>query len=550
MKIYILLLCIGLSYSSMIEIRNDIGNNIQVKNIKTYPTHGISSLLNSRTLFFIPEIGYQGYDYLSDQNGMTNMTIYTPCAIMPTLFSYIPSPSISISISGGYPSFDIILPHYRENVGYDIDLCDPIQGKSPCGTDMHISYSSAPTALFPGALNNYVYGSYSNGNPIWLISPKNCSHVNYKSNMTFSTLRSSCVNISYSGNTQVSYAGNLFVIMSQDGYPVQRWIYPFVFKLILSNTVLISSTAQLLVKVYPLSIASSSGLTIRIRTITATSDKYMRSIGYTSSLSLISVLPSFDAKAQIQTWEYTSTLAGGGCNWIDNTCSYSFSWICYPDLKLIFAQVSVIPLPSTSASSLNTSVTVKTYDDPGFKKEHIGSIWYSNTLYIAPILVMDLPHSLSVVDMWICYPSNPNTILAYNPDQGDFGCLQDFLVPKDNLMHPISEGNPINGSSWNISLYPMISVSGRVTTGISLELISPKIDITYYIHMNLKIGSLQRSILMTQGFDQTIMNGFSFQYRELSLLNILLCILLPIGIASIVYVITSAILRIIAKSMK
>lgn len=528
-------------FSSLLEIKNDIGSNIQVSNIRTYPTHGISILLNPHTLLFTPIVGYQGYDYLIDNNGLKNITIYTMCPLTPVLFSYTPYPVVDISISHGsilYPSFSILLPYYRENVGYNIDLCDPLLGTSPCGTSPVSSYISAPTASFPGAVGTISYPAYNNGNNIWGVSAENCSHVEYQSNMTFSTLStcilgsSSCINISYTGNSQVNYNGNLFISMMQDGYPIQRWIYPFTFTLVLSNTVLLSGNMQTLIRIYPISIVSGSSLTIQVRTITATSNRYARSLLYPSFFSLTSILPSPDAKTQMQTWIYTSQ-NGTACNWIGTTCTYSFSWTVYPDNKIVSAQVSVTPIPDPTILQGNISAVINMYDDPKFTSLHNGSIWYSNTLYIAPILISNIPQSISIVDAYICFPSDPNTILTYDPNQGEFGCLQDFLVSSGNLMHIISNGNAINGSGWNINVYSNLILQGKNTMGISLELINPQVGITYYFHIVLGIGSSKRNMMLAMNSAyETEISGFMFgtpinQSNSITI-DLLLYILIPV----------------------
>lgn len=515
MRVLLVLLYVSLIsfiwMSECVEIPNNAVAYLRAKDIVEGPFHGNVTVLPGRTISYTPDPLYQGDDYFIDKDGITNITVYKPCPSIPLVEEHaqnglFPRPVLSVVND----NFEVSLPYYREEVSYILDICDPLIRLSNCASNISSTYESSPSAEFPYALGNHRYGAYNNVNSRWSMYSLNCSQIKYVSNISLSQLTrcsapSPCVSTVHTNGTQVIYSGNVYVVYTQNGNPVSRWKLPFRHIFRVESNILISKSLSPLVKVYSLSIPSTEGLYIRVKTVTYDSSYYCT----IASIPQYLQLKSIPANTQSQIWEFNTNESWiSRCSTlIDNICWFSFSWYINPSHEKIDVRigVSLIPInPIAIDHKVNSSLLL--YTDPSFNIRRDNDIYQREVIYLTHILDTDDLHILYPHNIWVCHTRN-NVLLDYNLDTGDHGCLQEFIVPENNRYHICRDGVFHNSSYWNIYIYSY----NKNRIGFGIELLQPQ-DVKYYIHVESHMKSTSRRAsqsLYTDMYSITVQNDIS-----------------------------------------
>lgn len=444
----------------------------------------------------------EGWDWYSHRLDSSNespiqnqsILIFKPC---PTKFVYysgwgvwnsIPSPQVEWNGN----QWNVTVSYARENLTYQIDLCEPSNSISTCQTKRNTNlFQSSPTATFPFALNNPTFDAYDHSNAIWDLKYINCSHIQYSTkNWNLSTQlycqsnSQYCVNMTVVANTPfVEYSGALKIYVYQNRHLLQRWDWPFVYRYNVYPTVL--SNQQMQSHFQPLvsiQIAQDGKLKIGIKTTTKDPSKYLSDARYDSSLQLQS-LPS---NSREQMWEFSSQSIQSIYQQI-----YSFSWILKPDDILVSFQVSVSLIrqtPTQQQYTLNTEL--KAYRNENFTLPTSGPFSTQETIYFASIYQgTDFIFDMSLLDAWVCYPKYPDLIPEYNPEKNLYGCaLPSPSIPSENILQIYKQGNPVNDTRYQVVFYPHLILGGKKAVGFSLQFTSSFVEEKIlYMHVNTKL---------------------------------------------------------------
>lgn len=210
---------------------------------------------------------------------------------------------------------------------------------------------------------------------------------------------------------------------------------------------------------------------------------------------------------------------------LDGTCWYTFSWTLLPDNRNVNTQVG-ISLTEDKGATVSTHInsTLLTYKDPNFTVR--SNLFLQGDIIYFLHDIDDEYHTLIPYDVWICFPSNRDTLLLYDPNNGDFGCLQDFLVPLENRYHICDKGRFLNGTAWSVYTYTLDRNKSVIGVGIQFHSVNPSIP--YYIHITSYLDRSKRSILVMK--DTSTINRIIFIPSN-SHWIILLVALLPVGIS-------------------
>lgn len=446
-------------------------------------------IIPSCYVYYAPS-GYEGYDTVNINGIPQFIAIYSPCSSLKTyssgvnMYNAIPDPQVSMSNN----NFDVVLSYMRENITYQVSMCDTDMS---CGTTLQSSYSefsSAPTATFPNAMS---YPPYNIGNLNWNITPSSCSSVRLKSNMTYRQLLSCkqgslyCVNI-VPGPGYTDYIGSIYIKAYRNGNIIQKWTYGFLQRfttigvIISQGTVKVSDTSFIVYQFLDV----SNYLHIHITSNTIIPGYITNPITDSSKLIPVTIDTS-TSSVQIWEWKSTSIPASGIYSDI-----LSFSWtlaLTGESVNLQVQESMSIPILLTSNNSRPIILAIRNITDASSPDLIDGTYSPLSPIYVVSTYQGSEPVQLTIINAWICHPINPGITIIYDPMNSLYACTKpSILIPSSNIDTVINSTKIVTSTSFSVNItntyvsgYPSVILSvlyPGIYTGINYFQVEIQID--------------------------------------------------------------------------
>lgn len=433
---------------------------------------------------YLPLPGFNGVDTYENDGVSAILVVHDECNLTScsdTLCNIVPVGNVLGTV------VSLVVPYTRGNTNYYVSLCPHHSCdtyslcSTDCGTNKGSNTNSTPVAnigaspLFAGSLNNPVYGLYNHRTDRWSLTANGCSSVKYSVDIDKVPRCGQC-SFALVTTTGIEILGAAYFSGYRDGKRVSQVEYPYRVK---SSADVSNFTDTSLVGIYPVMYTQNGTLFVRVRVLS----------GGNNTFSLVSFDPRLERVLntgnQTEYWLFSSKSAPD-CT----ACAFEFKWNVLPRNQTLTyvangSRSYESPLGAQMSLSADASLLTKVTGSIGS-----GSYLFLNiqTNRSAPVVLESL---------YVCF-SDKNQSVLYDPNNGDFGCLQPLIVPRTQLLTLLNKRVEQKGD-FTLQIINRTIGDGQI---LAFRLTSPRLLTTYTVHAIFSVQGVVDEAVASFSYDE------------------------------------------------